>query len=146
VLRPPLVMESMASSVAAARRYVREVLEELGAQELEESAELGVSELVTNAVLHARSAFTLAVRRVSGGRVRIEVSDASPLLLQARQFAITATTGRGLQLVATLSFDWGVHELPTGGPGKTVWFEPHPVDSETSLTAQDWSLDIEALT
>lgn len=136
-------MESMASSVAAARRYVREVLDELGAQELEESAELGVSELVTNAVLHAQSTFTLSVLQRAGSRVRIGVSDTSPFPLQPRQFTTTATTGRGLQLVASLSFDWGVHELPTGGPGKTVWFEPRALDTEASLIGQNWSIDLD---
>jgi anti-sigma regulatory factor (Ser/Thr protein kinase) len=137
-------MESVASSVSAARRYVREVLREVGAADLEESAELGVSELVTNAVLHARSAFTVAVREVGGGRIRIEVSDTSPLPLQPRPSALSATTGRGLQLVADLSVDWGVEEPVTGGPGKTVWFEPRGADVEESA-AQDWSLDLDAL-
>ena len=141
----PLVMESMASSVSHARRYVRQLLRELGREELEESAELGVSELVSNAVLHARTAFTVTVRTTPAGRVRIEIEDSSPTPLQPRHFNAMATTGRGLQLVASLSFDWGIEERSgTQDPGKTVWFEPKEITDEADGTVdfdlQDWDL------
>lgn len=136
----PMVMESMASSVASARRYVRGVLRGLDAEDLEEAAELAVSELVTNAVLHARTDFSLAVRTLPSGRVRIEVRDSSPAPLQPRHFATTATTGRGLQLVASLSTNWGVEQL-SPGPGKVVWFEPRVLDAEPLLDLAEWDLD-----
>ena len=146
VVERPMVMESMASSVAAARRYVREVLRRVDAEDLEESAELCVSELVTNAVLHARTAFSLAVRTMDGGRLRIEVTDSSPAAIQPRHFAVTSTTGRGLQLVASLSWDWGVESLPAAqGPGKVVWFEPREFDPAAGFAEQEWALDLEAL-
>ena len=139
----PLVVESLASSVAGARRYVREALRGLGAERFEEAAELGVSELVTNAVLHARTAVTVTVR-TTGGRVRVEVRDTSPLPVQPRHFALTSTTGRGLQLVAALSSGWGVEAPPAGeGPGKTVWFEPREVDAPLVGTGQDWGLGLD---
>lgn len=149
-LRPPLVMDSLAGNVSAARRYVRQVLRELDAGDVEEAAELGVSELVTNAVLHARTAFSLSVRRSAQGRIRIEVGDSSGTSLQFRPFATTSTTGRGLGLVASLSHAWGVdrgieHD-PSAGPGKTVWFEPRPLAAEAFSFEQDWAADLEALT
>jgi anti-sigma regulatory factor (Ser/Thr protein kinase) len=145
----PLVLDPEANAVAAARRYVRHALTHLHAEELEESAELGVSELVTNALLHARTAFSLAVRRTPGGGVRIEVTDSSPLPAQQRHFGMSATTGRGLRLVEAVSHAWGVTPAPDGEPGKTVWFEPRPGEEESGehdlFAAEEWAADIEAL-
>lgn len=139
LVREPLTMESVASSVGLARRHVRACLRDLGRDDLEDAAELGVSELVTNALLHARTAFTLQVRATDDGVVRIEVTDSAPAPLQPRRVTSTGTTGRGLQVVASSSSRWGVDELPPGqGPGKTVWFEPR-ADPE-GLDA-DWSVD-----
>ena len=135
----PVVMASMAGSVASARRHVRGVLRGLDAEDLEEAAELAVSELVTNAVLHARTEFSLALRSLSPGRVRIEVRDSSPSPLQPRHFAATSTTGRGLRLVASLSSDWGVEEL-SPGPGKVVWFEPLALDAQPVVELPEWDL------
>jgi anti-sigma regulatory factor (Ser/Thr protein kinase) len=146
----PLVMQSLASSVAVARRHVRQVLRELGRQALEESAELAVSELVSNAVLHAHTPFALTVRTMPTGRVRIEVSDSSPAPLQPRHFDVAATTGRGLQLVARLSFNWGIEERDREqGPGKTVWFEPEEItdsaEAAVGFDVGDWELNLHDL-
>ena len=149
VVGRPLVLESLASSVSAARHYVRRVLGELGAQALEESAELGVSELVSNAVLHARTSFTVTVRTMLTGRVRIEVDDSSAAPVQPRHFSVAATTGRGLQLVASLSFEWGIEgRAGAQGSGKTVWFEPKEITSTFDVAggfgAGDWGLELES--
>lgn len=148
----PLVLDPEANAVAAARRYVRRALADLHAQDLEESAELGVSELVTNALLHARTAFSLAVRSTPTGGVRIEVSDSSPLPAQQRRFGTSATTGRGLRLVEAVSHAWGIAPAPGGGPGKTVWFEPRPGEESGAETgvhdlfgAEEWAAEIESL-
>ncbi|WP_432545724.1 ATP-binding protein [Kineococcus sp. SYSU DK004] len=123
----PLVLEPLPASVGAARRWLRGVLREVGAQELEDAAELAVSEVVTNAVLHARTRFTVAVRAPAGGSLRVEVTDSSPAPVRVRRHGSAATTGRGLRVVEAVSRDWGVREPPPGaGPGKTVWFAPRP--------------------
>lgn len=83
-------------------------------------AEIVVSELVTNAVLHGRPPIDLYVR-TSGGRARVEVHDAGrtpPILGQPNAEAMT---GRGLAMVAALSVAWGVEALGAGG--KAVWAE-----------------------
>jgi anti-sigma regulatory factor (Ser/Thr protein kinase) len=80
--------------------------------------ELLVSEVVTNAVLHARSALSLCVVR-QGDRIRVEVEDTSPVAPVVRPHDDTAMTGRGLALVAALAAEWGVQ--PTDR-GKSVWF------------------------
>ncbi len=128
----PLTLDPQAQGVAAARRYVRERLAQCEATSVEASAELGISELATNAVLHGRTPFTITVLRTSHGGVRIEVSDQSPLPPQIRRLSTFASTGRGLRLVASVSSDWGVVAVPPDGrAGKTVWFEPveEPTDS-----------------
>lgn len=82
---------------------------------------LVVSELVTNAVLHARSEFELTLQN-SDQVVRVEVSDRNPRLpVWATGAPQDAYSGRGLALVRSLATDWGVecHE----GNGKTVWCE-----------------------
>ncbi|MCI2238246.1 ATP-binding protein [Paenibacillus sp. TRM 82003] len=142
-----LVLESVASAVSAARRHVRRALAELGAGAVEESAEMAVSELVTNALLHAGTAFTVAVREVPGGRVRVEVTDASPVPVQQRHLGAAATTGRGLHLVAAASTRWGVDPLPEGaGPGKTVWCEPREAPEDTGgLHVAAWAGELEDL-
>ena len=77
------------------------------------------SELVTNAILHARTDIGLVVRR-EAATIRVEVDDHSPQLPVPRNAAADALTGRGLTLVDVMSGAWGVEERASG---KTVWFE-----------------------
>jgi anti-sigma regulatory factor (Ser/Thr protein kinase) len=119
----PLHLEPVPEASSTARRFVRETLRRLGADDLIEAAELGVSELVTNACLHARTSITVGLHLVEAGVVRIEVADDSPL--QPRQYAADplTTTGRGLRLLSAYG-TWGVNEPIVGRVGKTVWFQP----------------------
>jgi anti-sigma regulatory factor (Ser/Thr protein kinase) len=116
---PQLSLPPEPASISRARRFVRGAFESLGAQALVDDAELLISELATNALLHARSAFTIEVTR-NDDRVRICIADSSPLAPKVRSYGEDATTGRGLQLVQTLSAAWGVQPQR---PGKTVWVE-----------------------
>ena len=106
-------------SAGRARRFVGAALHQLGQERHSDTTELLVSELVTNAVLHSRSAVGI---RISGGAsmIRVEVSDRSTVLPTRRGFATDAATGRGLELVEVLSSRWGVEPRPDG---KVVWFE-----------------------
>lgn len=115
---PRLVLSPDLASVPAARRFVREVLRDIGRDDLAEAAALPTTELVANAVLHARTAVTLAVI-ARGGHVRIEVHDESPVMPERRQYGREATTGRGLGLLELLTDDFGV---VADGAGKTMWF------------------------
>ncbi len=65
--RSSLTLDPLAEAVSAARGYVRERLAEHGRLDLEDSAVLGVSELVTNATIHARTRIK-AQRHAHGGR------------------------------------------------------------------------------
>jgi len=112
--------EPGAGSVAAARRFVRRVLADWGADELVEDAQLLVSELATNAVVHAGTSFEVACADV-GDAVRLEVCDGYPARgLPATPAAVgrTAASGRGLLMCAALSSAWGVEYTRTT---KTVW-------------------------
>jgi len=79
---------------------------------------LCVSEVVTNAVLHAHSAVRLAMTDV-GSRVRVEVYDDDPTLPVRRHPQPATPTGRGLLLLDGVSPEWGA--APSGS-GKVVWF------------------------
>jgi anti-sigma regulatory factor (Ser/Thr protein kinase) len=108
------------TSAAQARGFVRSRLDNLDVPEPpREDAVLLTSELVTNALLHARSEIEVVVDS-DGHRVRIEVRDRNSRLPVAPTVEVDATSGRGLFLVASLADDWGVDRRTDG---KAVWFE-----------------------
>lgn len=108
-------------SVGLVRRWVSDTCVGIGRPELVDCARLGVSELVTNALLHGAPPISVAVR----GTVehpRIEVSDGSPRPpAVAGERAGLATTGRGLSIVSKCSIAWGAE---VASSRKIVWFEP----------------------
>lgn len=101
-----------------ARQMIRECLDAHGRADLADTAELLVSEIVTNALVHAGTSIEVAFSLVDGG-LRVEVTDGSPHAPAPRGYGPNAGTGRGLMLLEELVADWGV--VPAG-PGKTVWF------------------------
>lgn len=109
-------------SVAAARRFVAAQIIDLPV-DLQDLAQLCVSELATNCVLHAGTAFTIRVT-TADSVVRVEVSDASPNPARPRTPSSTEAHGRGLQIVSRLAHDWGTRPADSAG-GKTVWFSLH---------------------
>lgn len=120
-----LELAAQPDAVRWARRHARDVLNAWRVPSDDvDSAALAVSELVTNAVQHAtntvapgRLALTLRHRRV---RLLVEVADSDtrpPVCSAAVSF--TSEGGRGLQLVESMSKEWGYYLPPTGG--KVVW-------------------------
>jgi DNA-binding NarL/FixJ family response regulator len=111
-----------AQSARAARRFVSQVLTGWDDEEgdLTDTVTLLVSELVTNAVLHAGSEVEVSVR-LTPTAARIEVTDASANSIAPRDATTEEDSGRGLALVGSLAQRWGVR--PAAGGGKTVWFE-----------------------
>src|SRR3954466_542569 len=117
-------------SVPAARRFVRR---ELGGVDVDiDTATLLVSEVVTNAVLHARTSVTLSIQ-ASGSEAHIEVRDGSPVEPRVHAFSPTSATGRGLRLLDLLAKRWGVESDPRTG-GKIVWFD---VGGESDAAGDD---------
>ncbi len=107
------------SSAGVARRFLTDLLTERGQQRWIDAAELAVSEIVTNAVLHAHTELTVSVT-ADDASVRVEVRDHNPSLPAQRSYDEQATTGRGMSLVASVTSTHGVHSL--GQDGKVVWF------------------------
>ncbi|MFJ5775986.1 SpoIIE family protein phosphatase [Streptomyces sp. NPDC093094] len=101
-----------------ARRLARSALARWGLEELTDSVELLVSEVVTNAVRYASRPVTLRLLRTDV--LRCEVGDDVPQLPRLRQARATDEGGRGLYLVNKLARRWGATRLSTG---KVVWFE-----------------------
>ena len=87
--------------------------------ELASRIALLVSELAANAILHARSPFSVRMR-VQPTRVRLEVTDQGDGVPVRRHYGNDATTGRGLAIVEGMSDRWGVEQLEGA---KTVWCE-----------------------
>jgi DNA-binding NarL/FixJ family response regulator len=113
----------------AARRFVDETLRRWASGEAIDTVELLVSELVTNAVVHARSEAEVAVvlRRDT---IRVEVADGSSDLPQPRDAKDYEPSGRGLKLVDALASAWGVDVVDDG---KVVWFEIPRADGDAII-------------
>jgi anti-sigma regulatory factor (Ser/Thr protein kinase) len=126
--RPALSLGSGPRGVQDARRWVVSTCHDIGRSDLEECAELGVSELVTNALLHAEPPLTVRVRGTRE-HPRVEVRDGSldvPLMPNPDgqdEDDLLLTFGRGLSIVAQCSAAWGVE---VEEDGKIVWFTPLP--------------------
>lgn len=107
-------------SARGARRFVTDTLGRWGHDDnVLDDAAMVVTELVTNALVHARSATTVAVSS-RPGTVRIEVADASPVAPVPRERHATTASGRGIALVAAIAERWGAEPAPDG---KVVWVE-----------------------
>jgi anti-sigma regulatory factor (Ser/Thr protein kinase) len=91
-----------------------------------DNAELIVSELVGNVVLHVGGTVEVLVE-VGTDEVLLSVSDSSPLSPHLRVFSRTSSTGRGMRLVHSLSAEHGVRPH---GDGKTIWVRLTPASSE----------------
>ncbi|MFI8518533.1 SpoIIE family protein phosphatase [Streptomyces sp. NPDC085481] len=101
-----------------ARRLARRALARWDLEELSDSVELLISEVVTNAVRYAERPVTLRLLRTDV--LRCEVGDDSPQLPRQRRARDTDEGGRGLFLVNRLARRWGATRL---SGGKVVWFE-----------------------
>ena len=108
-------------TVRLARQTTRDALATWRLAYFEETAVLLVSELVTNAVRHARGSDPITLElEATGTLLRIEVTDADPRWPQPRTPAEFDGSGFGFVLVDALAGKWGVRETATG---KAVWAE-----------------------
>jgi PAS domain S-box-containing protein len=132
------------SSAGEARRRLREALAQAQREQWQDEAELALSEVATNAVLHAHTVIEIQIS-VFDSCVFVAVSDLDPTPPVARHYSAEAITGRGLDLVARITAKSGVHRTPTG---KVVWFsvgdEERADQSAEGLLAawdiEDWDL------
>jgi anti-sigma regulatory factor (Ser/Thr protein kinase) len=134
--RPALALGAGPRGVQDARRWVVGTFRDIGRDDLVECAEMAVSEVVTNALLHGLPPIQVRVRGTRE-HPRVEVSDGSqePPTLPSAGLDLDAiddfdldglddlllTFGRGLSIVARASDAWGAE---IEDDGKTVWFTP----------------------
>ncbi|SED69558.1 PAS domain S-box-containing protein [Streptomyces sp. 2231.1] len=116
-------------SVGRAREYARGQLLSWDLEPLVDTAELLVSELVTNALRYGEGEIRL--RLLLDRTLVCEVWDSGLVQPRRRRARDTDEGGRGLQLVGLLSAAWGSRRTPRG---KTVWFELPLPGGETGLT------------
>ena len=135
-------LEPASSSASAARRVIEAAVLQTSLAGFIDEALLLVTELVTNAIVHAGTEIEL---RVDTGRdsMRVEVIDQSPGLITIvhEMASETREGGRGLLLLDALATEWGTRHF---GWGKSVWFvlggadlpqQAHPVDATTEQLA-----------
>lgn len=107
------------TSPARARRFALGILAGLDVHELADTMVLLVSEVVTNAVVHARTACTLRILH-DERCLRVELHDASIHPAVVSSWDGDRPGGRGMTLVSSLADGWG---SDVDGGGKVVWFE-----------------------
>lgn len=110
-------------AVSSARRFLRRALTAIDSgpagDGLVYSLIIAANELATNAVLHARTEFTVRVL-IDADRVRVEVADGNTRMPQPCLTPADATSGRGLAIVDGTGLQWGAERHARG---KTVWIQ-----------------------
>ena len=126
-----LELGALDSAVPCARLHARQVVREWGLPDLADTAELLVSELMTNAIRASAGILCPAVALwlFSDGRcVAIQVWDGSSEMPLRRDADADSESGRGLLLVESLSTEWGSYRK---ADGKVVWAVVAQKGSET---------------
>jgi anti-sigma regulatory factor (Ser/Thr protein kinase) len=121
-----------AESASRARTFVSHLLTEHDLSYLVQDVRLVTSELATNAMLHARTPFTVSLEQLVR-IVLLTVEDGSPSTPEPVGARDMDTHGRGLFLVDHTSHDWGVRKGPEGT--KSVWasFETRPATRQRAI-------------
>ena len=112
------VFPAVPESVGSARRFTRAALGRHDVEpQLIDTAMLLVSELATNAIVHAAS--SLRLRIDVGDQIRVEVCDTNEEPPVIGEPEMERESGRGLAIVTTLADDWNWSPRSSG---KVVWF------------------------
>jgi anti-sigma regulatory factor (Ser/Thr protein kinase) len=119
--RPSRVVELPATRAAPrlGREFVRAALDDWGLTTLVDTATLLVSEVVTNAVVHANSRSTLSVEQTPVA-VRFTVTDRGGGVAERGAARSGLAGGHGLALLDTLARRWGARRVDDG---HEVWFD-----------------------
>jgi anti-sigma regulatory factor (Ser/Thr protein kinase) len=123
LVRAVISLPAHPRSTRDARQFVCTTLHDWSLDDLSPEAELLASELVTNVVLHAGTAFEVALTHDDSEPLRVEVRDGSRRSPRRRRYSEEAATGRGMLLVESLALRHGVE---VDDEGKRVWFELAP--------------------
>lgn len=113
-----VVYERQAANVGEARSWIDAFLSECTIGDtVRDDAQLVVSELVTNALMHGEGQLVLRAS-ITGGTVQISVTDSGDDLPEVLPLDPTRIGGLGLIVVERIASEWGVSPFPGG---KTVW-------------------------
>ena len=118
-------LKGVPATAGEARRLLRQSLTDPIYADLLDDAQLAVTEIMTNVVLHTNSDLVLTLR-AEHGRVCVQIRDHNSALPTERHFGVQATTGRGMALVRQVTSAHGT--LALAGGGKLVWFIIGPVE------------------
>jgi anti-sigma regulatory factor (Ser/Thr protein kinase) len=110
--------DSSPAAVREARQFLGATVGDRVGDEVAEALALTLSELATNAVVHAGTEFDVVI--AIDGQVRIEVEDGTTDLPVSRPAPGMSVGGRGLHIVEQLCDRWGVHIVRDR---KCVWCE-----------------------
>jgi anti-sigma regulatory factor (Ser/Thr protein kinase) len=113
-------LPALPQAAGLARRATRQVLASWQLAYLREPADLIVSELVANAIQHARGSGSEVglLLKTDGTRMRVEVHDHDPLPPQPRIPAPLDESGLGFKIIEATADRWGVRKI---AQGKAVW-------------------------
>ena len=124
-------LEAAPISASQTRAFVSRCLLEHHLSYLVDQVRLVASELATNALVHARTAFTVALSQPDG-IVLLAVRDSSDGIVRKGVTEVMDTSGRGLDIVELVSLEWGIDHAKDGS--KSVWASV-PVAARTELSA-----------
>jgi two-component sensor histidine kinase len=113
-----ITLEASPISASRARDFVTQHLVDHRLSYLVDPVRLVASELATNALLHAQTAFSVTLA-ATDQTVLLTVRDDSPALPTRRAAQAMDPSGRGLDIVRIVSHDWGTNE--DGAGSKAVW-------------------------
>ncbi|HUF32009.1 MAG TPA: ATP-binding protein [Acidimicrobiales bacterium] len=129
VSKAGVLLPSSPASVPLARRFVADHLDGRVSPELRSAVVLVISEMATNAVLHAATDFEVRVD-VFSDRLRVEVADGDRRVPVRRQSDLAQPGGLGMVVVEACATRWGVGDREGG---KVVWAEfDHPNGAPSS--------------
>lgn len=107
------------AAVTAARRFVSATLQHWDLEHIAPDALLVVSEMATNAVLHAGSPFRVFIHH-SPGILHLSVRDAQRGWFEQGSPSDAEVNGRGVSIVEAVADRWGCDAV---SDGKVVWAE-----------------------
>ena len=110
--------EASPESIRKARAFLREAISDRAGPGIAADLELALSELATNAVRHAGTAFEVVVELNGKARIEVEDSSTEPPVLQPNSAA--TPSGRGMHVIEAVCDRWGVH---IAADRKCVWCE-----------------------
>ncbi|MET9595535.1 ATP-binding protein [Streptomyces sp. NPDC006516] len=114
-------LQALPSRIGQVRRIISAQLRYWHLDPLIDQAALGVTELLTNVHRHAQPDKSCTVElELLLDRLTVSVHDHDPRLPTVCDADSSATSGRGLAMIAAVSESWGVR--PSAGTGKVVWF------------------------